>query len=131
MSKQILIIYAGEYEDGSTATLAHYIAKGVNDVDGVSAVVKSASTATKEDFLRADGVMCGSGDYNGNPEPDMIDFFDKRLGAGMTSNMTKIHTMPFGGVCNKWWVQHWCTGSPHQYGKGSNDIWRDIRWWGR
>jgi NAD(P)H dehydrogenase (quinone) len=96
MSKQILIIFAGKTRDGSTATLANNIARGVNNVSGMTAVVKSASDTTKQDFLQADGVICGSGDYNGNPEPSMIDFFDNTLGAGMTSDMKKIQTMPFG-----------------------------------
>lgn len=96
MTKQILIIYAGKTENGSTATLAHNIARGVNSVAGIKAVVKSASATSKHDFLQADGVICGSGDYNGNPEPSMIDFFDNILGAGMTSDMKKIETMPFG-----------------------------------
>lgn len=96
MTKQVLIIFAGKTDSGSTATLANNIARGVNNVAGVTAVVKSASNTSKQDFLQADGIICGSGDYNGNPEPSMIDFFDNTLGAGMTSDMKKIQTMPFG-----------------------------------
>ena len=96
MTKQVLIIFAGKTDNGSTATLANNIARGVNNVAGVTAVVKSASNTSKQDFLQADGIMCGSGDYNGNPEPSMIDFFDNTLGAGMTSDMKKIQLMPFG-----------------------------------
>ena len=96
MSKELLIVYAGKTSTGSTATLAKYIAQGVNNVNGIKASIKSAAEATQSDVLNADGIICGSGDYNGNPEPDMIDFLDNQLGAGMTSKMDKLKTMPFG-----------------------------------
>jgi len=38
MTKQILIIYAGKTENGSTATLANNIARGEYRVEGVNAI---------------------------------------------------------------------------------------------
>lgn len=95
MNKTILIIYAGLDPDGSTATLAKYILKGVKSV-GVTATIMEASTVTIDDVSKTDGIICGSGDYNGNPEPAMIDFFDNVLKAGYASQLTNMQTMPFG-----------------------------------
>ena len=96
MSKKVLIIYAGKTDDGSTSTLANYISNGVKDVSGVTFMIKKASEANKSDVLNSDALICGSGDYNGNPEPDMVNFFDTELGGGLSSDMDKIKTMPFG-----------------------------------
>lgn len=96
MSLKILIVYAGKTNTGSTATLAKYIKTGTDSVNNVTSLIKTASTATLTDVLGSDAIILGSGDYNGNPEPDMIDFLDNTLGAGMKSSMDKIKTMPFG-----------------------------------
>lgn len=93
--KTILIIYAGLDPDGSTATLAKYISAGVKSV-GVTATIMEASTVTIDDVSKTDGIICGSGDYNGNPEPAMIDFFDNVLKAGYASQLINMQTMPFG-----------------------------------
>ena len=94
--KTILIIYAGETPTGSTATLANWLKTGTEGVKGVLSVVKEASTVTLQDVTSADGILCGSGDYNGNPEPSMINFFDNVLKAGSKSKLTKLQTIPFG-----------------------------------
>jgi multimeric flavodoxin WrbA len=93
--KTILIIYAGLDPDGSTATLAQWILRGVKSV-GVTGTVMEASTVTIDDVSNTDGIICGSGDYNGNPEPAMIDFFDNVLKAGYASKLINMQTMPFG-----------------------------------
>lgn len=95
MTKTILIIYAGLDPYGSTATLAQLIQQGVKSV-GVIARIMEASTVTINDVSAADGIICGSGDYNGNPEPAMINFFDNILKAGYASQLTNMQTMPFG-----------------------------------
>jgi len=95
-NKKLLIVYSGYTSNGSTATLADWIKTGAETVRGLDIDVKSASTVSKEDISSADGIICGSGDYNGNPEPDMITFFDTILGAGLKNTNTKLPTMPFG-----------------------------------
>jgi hypothetical protein len=96
MNKTILIIYAGLDPNGSTATLAKWIKQGVELVEGVTANIMEASTVDVDDVSNTDGIICGSGDYNGNPEPAMINFFDNVLKAGYASQLTNIQTMPFG-----------------------------------
>lgn len=91
--KTVLIVYAGATPDGSTATLAGWIKTGAESVSGITASVKEASTVTLQDVTSADGILCGSGDYNGNPEPAMINFLDNVLKVGSGS---KLQTMPFG-----------------------------------
>jgi len=78
---KILIIYSGHDINGSTANLAGMIAHGVEN-NCCTAIVKRAQEVTAQDFIGADGYILGSGDYNGNPEPEMIAFFDQVLGAG-------------------------------------------------
>ena len=96
MTLRVLIVYAGQTTNGSTATLASYIKTGADSVNGVTSLIKTANHTTKDDVLNSDAIILGSGDYNGNPEPDMINFIDNKLGAGMTSSMVKLQTMPFG-----------------------------------
>jgi multimeric flavodoxin WrbA len=96
MNKTILIIYAGLDPNGSTATLAKWIQQGVELIEGVTATIMEASTVSINDVSTTDGIICGSGDYNGNPEPAMINFFDNILKAGYASQLTNIQTMPFG-----------------------------------
>ena len=57
MSLKIFIVYAGKL------TLSKYIKTGVDSVNNVTSLIKTASTTILADVL-------GSGDYNGNPEPD-------------------------------------------------------------
>ena len=94
--KTVLIIYAGATSTGSTHTLAKWIKEGVDNVHDARAVIMEASTVKIGDVAKADGIICGSGDYNGNPEPSMINFFDNVLKAGYKTQLTKIPTMPFG-----------------------------------
>ena len=76
--------------------MAGWIKKGADSVKGVTATIKEVSTVTIQDVLNTDGIICGSGDYNGNPEPAMLEFFDNILKAGSASKLIKLTTMPFG-----------------------------------
>lgn len=59
----------------------------------VNVIIKAASDATADDVDNADGIVLGSGTYNGNPEPDLIDFVDNKLGAG------KAEAVLAGKIC--------------------------------
>ena len=63
--KQLLIIYAGHTDNGSTATIAKWIATGASKY--VTSIVKKASDVTVDDVANANGYALGSGVYNGNP----------------------------------------------------------------
>jgi len=84
----IVIVYAGASDTGSTATLAKWIAEGASRVEGTTVIVKGAKEATPDDLQNADGIILGSGDYNGSPEPAMFDFLDAFGG--------KLDLVPFG-----------------------------------
>jgi hypothetical protein len=94
--KTVLIIYSGQTPTGSTATLAQWLKQGASSVQNIQAVVKEASAVTLEDVAGADGLLVGSGDYNGNPEPSMLEFIDNVLKAGSKNQLAKLHTMPLG-----------------------------------
>jgi NAD(P)H dehydrogenase (quinone) len=75
---QILILYFSK--GGNTRKLAEAIAKGVDEVDGVSAVLKKTSDVTKDDFVAADGVVAGSPVYFGVMAAELKKVFDDFVG---------------------------------------------------
>lgn len=92
---QILILYFSK--GGNTIKLAEAIAKGVQEVEGVRAVLKKTDDVTKEDFVASDGVIAGSpvyfglmaaafatsGDPSGGKETTMISIIQALLIYGM------------------------------------------------
>jgi len=84
----ILIVYAGASDTGSTATLAKWMSEGASKVDGTTVIVKGAKEATLDDLQNADGIILGSGDWNGSPEPAMLDFLD--------AGRAHLDLVPFG-----------------------------------
>lgn len=75
---QILILYFSK--GGNTRKLAEEIAKGVNEVDGVKAVLKKTGEVTKEDFLASDGIIAGSPVYFGLMAAELKKVFDDFVG---------------------------------------------------
>ena len=75
---QVLVLYYSR--TGNTKKLAQEIAKGVQKVEGVKCVVKSASEVTKEDFLSSDGIIAGSPVYFGTMAAELKEIFDKFVG---------------------------------------------------
>jgi NAD(P)H dehydrogenase (quinone) len=71
---QILVLYFSK--SGNTKKLAEAIAEGVEGVDGVSAVLKSTSEVTKEDFLNSEGIIAGSPVYFGVMAAELKKVFD-------------------------------------------------------
>ena len=55
---KILIVYAGDY--GNTEKMANACAKGVEEVEGATALVKHADKVRLEDMQESDGVIIGS-----------------------------------------------------------------------
>lgn len=76
---QILVMYASR--TGNTEKLAREVAKGVESVEGVQAVLKKAEDVTKEDFLDSAGIIAGSPVYFGGMAAELKAVFDKRVGA--------------------------------------------------
>jgi NAD(P)H dehydrogenase (quinone) len=75
---QILILYFSK--GGNTIKLAEAIAKGVQEVEGVRAVLKKTDDVTKEDFVASDGVIAGSPVYFGLMAADLKRVFDEFVG---------------------------------------------------
>jgi len=65
---------------GNTKKLAEAIAKGVEEVEGVDAVLKSTQKVTREDFLESDGVIAGSPVYFGTMAAELKKVFDDFVG---------------------------------------------------
>ncbi|WP_461833480.1 flavodoxin family protein [Desulfothermus sp.] len=72
---EILVLYYSK--TGNTKKLAEAIAKGVEEVDGVKANLRSTQEVTKEDFLNAAGVIAGSPVYFGVMASDLKRVFDE------------------------------------------------------
>jgi NAD(P)H dehydrogenase (quinone) len=75
---QILILYFSK--SGNTRKLAEAIARGVDEVEGVDAVLMPTKEATKDDFLEADGIIAGSPVYFGVMAADLKRVFDEFVG---------------------------------------------------
>jgi NAD(P)H dehydrogenase (quinone) len=72
---QVLVLYFSK--SGNTKKLAEAIGKGVEEVDGVSAVLKNTDEVTPEDFLGADGIVAGSPVYFGAMTAELKKVFDQ------------------------------------------------------
>ncbi|RLF50027.1 MAG: flavodoxin family protein, partial [Thermoplasmata archaeon] len=60
---KILVMYYSQ--TGNTKKLAEAVSKGVQEVEGVTSVLKPVSEVTEEDFLSSDGIIAGSPVYFG------------------------------------------------------------------
>ena len=75
---QVLILYFSK--GGNTKKLAQKIADGVNQVDGVKAVLKHTKEVTKDDFVASDGLIAGSPVYFGVMAAELKKVFDEFVG---------------------------------------------------
>lgn len=75
---QVLIMYYSK--SGNTRKLAEAIAGGVQDVKGVTCIVKAADEVTQEDFLNSQGIIAGSPVYFGTMAAELKSVFDRFVG---------------------------------------------------
>ena len=75
---QVLILYHSR--TGKTERLAAAIAEGVEQIEGVDALLKPAPEVTEEDFLASDGIIAGSPAYFGVMAAELKAVFDKFVG---------------------------------------------------
>ena len=75
---QILVLYYSK--SGNTGKLARAIAGGVEEVEGVKAVLKKTDEAISDDFLASDGVIAGSPVYFGVMAAELKKVFDGFVG---------------------------------------------------
>ena len=75
---QILILYYSK--GGNTRRLAEAIAEGVDSVEGVSGLMKTTGTVTKDDFFNCDGIIAGSPVYFGVMAAPLKKVFDDFVG---------------------------------------------------
>jgi NAD(P)H dehydrogenase (quinone) len=75
---QVLVMYYSR--TGNTKKLAAEIARGVQEVGGVTCVLKAVSEITKDDFVSSDGIIAGSPVYFGAMAAEMKELFDKYVG---------------------------------------------------
>ena len=73
--KKILIIYHSQ--SGNTFKMAKEVAKGVDSIDNVEAILKNAAEATLQDIIQCDGIAIGSPEYFGYMSGILKDFFDR------------------------------------------------------
>ncbi len=74
----ILILYFSK--GGNTKKLAEKIAQGVEEVEGVRALLKRTSEVSKADFLDSDGIIAGSPVYFGVMAAELKKIFDEFVG---------------------------------------------------
>ena len=92
-NKYIVIIYSGKTNKGANDIIAEYIATGVKK-SGMNVVgpidINFQNSIEEEDLINiiqdSSGIIIGSGVYNGNIEPSLLEFFDLYAGAGFKSS---------------------------------------------
>ena len=79
----IVIIYSGKTNTGANSIIANWIANGVKKSGlGVYGPIdinlenKSQKNTLLKIIEDSNGLIIGSGDYNGNIEPPLLDFFE-------------------------------------------------------
>jgi NAD(P)H dehydrogenase (quinone) len=72
---EILILYFSR--SGNTKKLAEAIASGAKSVIGTEVILKDTSEVSKDDFLKADGIIAGSPVYFGGMAAQLKEVFDK------------------------------------------------------
>ena len=75
---QVLVLYFSK--SGNTKKLAENIAEGIEEIDGVNALLRNTNDVTKEDFLASDGIVAGSPVYFGTMAADLKRIFDEFVG---------------------------------------------------
>lgn len=75
---QILVLYYSK--GGNTRRLAESIAKGVESVDGVKALIKKTDDVTTDNFVKSSGVIAGSPVYFGVMAAQLKKVFDDFVG---------------------------------------------------
>jgi NAD(P)H dehydrogenase (quinone) len=91
---RVLIVY--DSTTGNTEKMAHAVAEGAKQVQGVEVVVKKVDETEFEDLLNADGIIVGSPTYYGLMSGKVKTLFDKtvdihgklagKVGAAFTSS---------------------------------------------
>jgi len=71
---QVLVLYHSR--TGNTRKLAEAVSSGIDEVEGVSALLKSTDEVTKDDFLNSEGVIAGSPVYFGTMAAELKKVFD-------------------------------------------------------
>lgn len=75
---QVLVLYFSK--GGNTKKLAEAISRGVEEVEGVNAVIRKTDEVTEQDFLGSDGIIAGSPVYFGVMAAELKKVFDQFVG---------------------------------------------------
>lgn len=75
---QILVLYYSK--TGNTEKLARAVAEGVEQIQGVQAVLKTTDQVSQDDFLACQGIIAGSPVYFGVMAADLKRVFDDFIG---------------------------------------------------
>lgn len=75
---QILVLYFSK--GGNTKRLAEKVAQGVEEVEGVKALLRNTEKVTKEDFVNSIGIIAGSPVYFGVMAAELKKVFDEFVG---------------------------------------------------
>lgn len=75
---QVLVLYYSK--GGNTRKLAEAIVKGVNEVEGVTALIKKTDEVTPDDFLDSEAIIAGSPVYFGTMAAELKKVMDDFIG---------------------------------------------------
>ncbi len=72
---KVLVLYHSK--TGNTKRLAQEIAKGVEEVPGIEAILRNTQEVTEDDFLSCQGLIAGSPVYFGSMAAELKAVFDR------------------------------------------------------
>jgi NAD(P)H dehydrogenase (quinone) len=75
---KVLVLYYSK--GGNTRQLAEAIATGIEQVDGITAVMRNTREVSKDDFVAADGLIVGSPVYFGTMAAQLKQILDDYIG---------------------------------------------------
>jgi NAD(P)H dehydrogenase (quinone) len=76
MGKILVLFYS---KDGNTEKMAHYVAEGIEQINGIELRIKNINEATKDDVYWCDGMALGSPTYLGTVASEMKKFWEDLL----------------------------------------------------
>ena len=92
------ILITWHSETGNTEKLAREIAQGVRSVSGVEAVTRKTAEVTREEILRADGILLGTPVHWQNASQEAKQFID-RVGEALGGSKTLGEGRTAGAFC--------------------------------
>jgi flavodoxin len=97
---RVIVIYESKY--GNTKRVAETIIEGINEIEGIEAVLKEPEHVEPAEVLDYDVILIGSPNHIGGPTRGIKKFIDKLGKIGLEEKMHACNVLVFYAIT-------WCT----------------------